>query len=197
MTRDARVEFEKVGFSFGSRPVLRDISFSLEPGDVAALTGPNGSGKSTLLKLAAGRLRPRRGRVSVTGSVCYVPTRLEFHDRLTVDEEVRYLTGVGRLRLSAVMDSLDRWEMTPHLGTEIADLSSGQRQRVSLAIASAWQPGVVLLDEPTANVDEKGRLLIADWLLELRASGAAVIAATHDLTSEAFGTMPRLGSIAL
>jgi iron complex transport system ATP-binding protein len=183
--------------------VLRDLSLTVRPGEVVALVGPNGAGKSTLLRVASRVLTPRAGRVLLAGGdmrtlhpravarrVAVVPQQADVPFGMTVRE----LVALGRtphLHLLAGAGGKDRqaidWSMQVTAVTQFAErfvdeLSSGERQRVLLARALAQQPEVLLLDEPTANLDLQHQVTALDLVRGLaRERGLAVIAAIHDL----------------
>jgi ABC-type Mn2+/Zn2+ transport system ATPase subunit len=182
--------------------VLDGISAELMGGQAVALLGPNGSGKSTLLKVILGLLVPFAGRVEVLGAppdrlnrrrhqIGYVP-QVRDVDRgfpATVFD-LAMMGRVGRLGLFRWPSSHDRDLVSQALGRvglqDLADrpfgaLSGGQQQRAFLARALAQEPDLMVLDEPAAGVDEENRARIGDLLTDLRASGMAMLVATHDI----------------
>ncbi|MBN2451562.1 MAG: ATP-binding cassette domain-containing protein [Lentisphaeria bacterium] len=192
------VTFQNVSFSFpGSGPVLSDISFRIGPHAHVCLIGPNGGGKTTLLKLALGLLPPDEGRIDVFGRpphracrhVGYVPQHsvLKRGFPITVREVV--LTGcVERHRFGwhrpscgtdadAVMRELDLMPLSHH---PFDRLSGGQRQRVLIARALVGNPSLLLLDEPTANIDPALGTQVRDILGRL-SRRMTVMTVSHDL----------------
>jgi ABC-type Fe3+/spermidine/putrescine transport system ATPase subunit len=181
---------------WADRPVLRDVSFSVRPGEFVTLMGPNGSGKTTLLRAIAGLEPLVAGEISVDGRPIHtVPTHrrrvgLLFQEptmlpRRTVRENIAYGPELQRRPVVEVQRSVDELLEQLHL-TELADrpadeLSGGERQRVALARTLAAEPAVVLLDEPFASVDAELRAeLRAEFRRILRARGAPVLHVTHD-----------------
>jgi iron complex transport system ATP-binding protein len=200
----AVLRFENVsaGYRAGA-DVLRDVSLQARQGEVVALVGPNGAGKSTLLRVATHVLSPRRGRVTLGGDdltrlsrkaiaqrVAVVPQQMEVPFGLTVRELVGlgrtphlgWLGGAGREDRLAVEWALELTSAAS-LAERFADeLSGGERQRVMLARALAQQPRLLLLDEPTANLDLHHQVISLDVVRGLaREQGLAVMAAIHDL----------------
>lgn len=190
-------------------PVLEDVHLVLDPGEVMAILGPNGSGKTTLLKVVLGLLTPDRGRVQVLGAsparargrVGYVPQHAAF-DR---DFPIRVIDVVlmGRLRArglrggfdvrdrAAAATALERVELPDLASHPIGALSGGQLQRVLIARALAMEPQLLLLDEPTASLDERVGGSFWDLLSEL-SRDATVVIVSHDI-----GAVSRnVGSIA-
>jgi ABC-type lipoprotein export system ATPase subunit len=200
-------ELRDVGKSYGSgnreRRVLVGFGASFEPGRLVALMGRSGSGKTTLLHLIAGLERPDTGSITVAGEELTVFDREELaaHRRAHVGwvgQEPGLIPFASALENATlgleIRDGARRQEHEPEarnwlerVGLEdcidrMADrLSAGERQRVAIARALARRPDVLLLDEPTARLDEDTTASIADLLLvSARASSAAVICATHD-----------------
>ncbi len=191
------IEFENVEFNYGpARPVLRDCSFALAPSERLALLGANGSGKSTLLRLAVGLLHPRAGRIAAFGQPRAVER--DFHevrrragmlfqdsdDQLfcpTVAEDVAF----GPLNLGKPRDEVRRItaETLRNVGLEGYEhrityrLSGGEKRLVALATVLAMQPEVLLLDEPTAGLDEASSQRILQLLARLP---QAMILVSHD-----------------
>jgi energy-coupling factor transport system ATP-binding protein len=184
-------------FSYNGHQTLKDISFSIAPGEAVAMVGRNGSGKSTLLKCIVGVLRGQSGEVRVNGrptrgrdvaDICrevgYLPQNpddLLFAD--TVADEVRATLRNHGLPLppDEVAAQLARLGLDALAGVYPRDLSVGQRQRVALAAVTATRPRLLLLDEPTRGLDRQAKeALVALWRGWL-AEGAALLLVTHDV----------------
>lgn len=192
------IELRRVEFSYGGGFRLRDIDLRFSDG-VTALIGPNGSGKTTLLKLAAGLYRPSGGEVLIDGMELWsLPRKLRTEARRkivyvhespvmlrgTVEENVAYGLKLRRLGeeeiRQRVLRGLRLLGIEDLAGRDASRLSTGQRQRVALARAVAINPRYLLLDEPTANLDSKGRRLFAELVHRLKAQGTLITIATHD-----------------
>ncbi|HEY3318612.1 MAG TPA: ATP-binding cassette domain-containing protein [Coriobacteriia bacterium] len=196
------IELSEVTFRYpgAAMPALAGVTLSLAPGELVAVVGANGSGKSTLALLCDGLLLPERGTVSVDGVDTRDETRVfEVRSRVglvlqdpddqivgtVVEEDTAFgpeNLGVPRQELrrrvddalSAVgLSGLERRE--PHL------LSEGQKQRLAIAGALAMRPGYLVLDEPTAMLDPRGRADVAAILARLAAEGTGVLHVTHRL----------------
>jgi putative ABC transport system ATP-binding protein len=180
----------------GGRTILREVSMTVEPGQVLAVTGPSGAGKSTLLSLLAGLAAPDQGRVLFGGE----PVRAgdDAHLRrtglvlqgyglvsvLTAAENVELVlqcrgvaTAEVRARAAAMLERVGLGEQADHL---IEELSGGQQQRVAVARALVDRPDLLIADEPTAELDAGTRDLIIQLLREEAWRGATVVVATHD-----------------
>ena len=197
------IEAAGVYAAYGDRTVLNGLELEAAQGTVMALAGPNGVGKSTLLRAVAGALRPTRGEIRVMGTDVYslsgrerallvsmVPQNPELPRGATALEVT--LMGrnphLGLLAWESTADvdvAIEALRMTD--AEELADrpvhqLSGGERQRVAIAMALAQQTPVVLLDEPTANLDLAYQPAIMRLLRELAEAGKTVVTAVHDLT---------------
>jgi iron complex transport system ATP-binding protein len=186
-----------------SRPILRDVSFSLAAGERVALVGPNGAGKSTLLRVLAGTLRPAAGRVEIGGDPIATLDRSQVARRLAVVPQqaslpfamrVEEVVALGRLPheaplrgarpadRAAVAAAIDRVGLGHLLGRDARELSLGERQLVLLALAVAQAAPVLLLDEPTVHLDLRHQVEAMELLRDLNErDGTAMVAVLHDL----------------
>ena len=175
----------------GREPALKDVSFSLRAGEVAALVGHNGSGKTTLLRLLCGLLRPRQGGLAVAGKkspalrdlvgkvgfLFQNPDEQLFAD--TVVEEIAF--GPKKLGRPISTDRyLDRLGLSHYRNEHPRSLSRGQRQRLAAATVLAMQPKLILLDEATTGLDRQAWAALMDFVVEeAGSSGACVVFSTH------------------
>lgn len=204
---DPVIEIKDVSLSFGSVPVLDNVSLTVERGDFMAVLGPNGGGKSTLLKVMLGLLKPDSGSVSVLGEtpgavgerIGYLPqyTHVSSFFPITVVDAVLMgtvrpglmgLSGLSRpsKELDKAKEALERVDMLDHADRRLAGLSGGQRQRVFIARALVGSPELLLLDEPTASVDSSHRSSLFSLLTVLNRE-MTVIMVSHDISALASG----------
>ncbi|UYO97565.1 zinc ABC transporter ATP-binding protein AztA [Microbacterium sp. M28] len=181
-----------VAVGHDGHPALRGIDVDAHAGRLLVVSGPNGSGKSTLLSVAAGLLTPQSGTVEVRPGTrtALVPqsTPLPAHLPLTVFDLVAMGTWARlgfwrparKADRAAVTAAIAKVGLTGLSRRRIGTLSGGQRQRALLAQALVQRADLVLLDEPMAALDAHSRTVIADAVDHLVATGAAVIAVTHD-----------------
>ena len=181
---------------FGHRTVLRDVSLELTPGRCLLLGGPNGAGKSTLLRILSGLERPDHSLIDCgNGSLswkqnkhCLLSLSLYLHQHpYMFDGSVRYNLsyalpkGLRARQRSAKIDEAMAWAGLEAVSdTPAKELSGGERQRVSLARAWLRKPKILLLDEPTANLDRQSRHRALDLLVSLKNAGLSMLVASHD-----------------
>jgi heme exporter protein A len=187
------LEIEDLAAGYGARRVFAGISLVLRRGETLVVAGPNGSGKSTLLRLLCGLQRPTAGRVTYHSGerrlrpdeardlVGWVAPDLQLYRELTAIENLAFFAEVRGLRRTRV--ELDRLLADVGLGGRGDDLlaaySSGMAQRLRYAYAMLHRPSVLLLDEPTVTLDERGAALVEQIVVAQREHGIAVIA-TND-----------------
>jgi zinc transport system ATP-binding protein len=189
------VEFEDVSFSYGAVPVLEHVSLSIERAEFFGLIGPNAGGKSTLLKLMLGLLRPDHGVVRLFGEepasarrrVGYVPQHPTFSRRFPISVLEVVLLGLnadlGGFRArdrKKAMDALDAAEIAEIAARPVNTLSGGQLQRVLIARALVCDPELLILDEPTANVDLRAEEDIFALLRQYSAH-MTIVVVSHDV----------------
>lgn len=163
-----------LGKKFDREWIFRDLMLEAVPGQPVAVTGPNGSGKSTLLQVVCGQMPASEGTVSyrldgktlspdaVFRHLTFAAPYLELIEEFTLDELVRFHTRFKPLRRGLAPDEfINLLELVPARGKSIRHFSSGMKQRVKLGLALYSQARLVLLDEPTANLDARG----AAWYL--------------------------------
>jgi len=181
---------------FGTRPVVKDVTFEVGSGEIVALLGPNGAGKTTTLRMLAGLIGPTSGTVAIdgvqltraTGSA--LRSRIGFlteapglWDRLTVRENLSIYAGLyGLVNADRTIDrALETFELTGRGSARTAELSKGTRQKVALARALLHEPAILLLDEPTSGLDPEVTRSVRNLLEERRAAGCAILVSTHNL----------------
>jgi sodium transport system ATP-binding protein len=191
----AAVVVERLEKTLGKNKVLRGISFAAQPGEIFGLLGPNGAGKTTTLRIICTLLSPDRGSVKVLGfdtrtapqdvrqRVGVVTADIGVYPRLTARENIAYfaqLSGVPdtdlKRRVDAVMERLD---VGSFAGQRAESLSSGQKQKLSIARAIVHDPQVLMFDEPTSNLDVLASREVREFMVESKGRGKCVIFSTH------------------
>jgi len=195
------VQCRGLGRSFSGTVVLSAIDFTLEAGKVLGVVGPNGGGKSTLLLLLAGLLRPTTGSVEIAGipahhvatarrgSVGLITADHGVYPLLTGRENLTYFGGLYGLAPETVLAHarplLAELDLERALDARVAHYSSGMRQKLSLVRATFLDPILLLLDEPTANLDPLSSRSIHHAVRQQADRGRAVVLVTHDLDAAA------------
>jgi len=192
------IEVKNISFWYGKDLILKDINFEVEKGDFFAITGPNGGGKSTLIKIILGLLKPQKGEVIyydlTKEDIGYVPqnTNINLSFPIKVIDVVMMGNGskhrynrllsvkYSTFEIECAKNSLAEVGMESYLDYKISNLSGGQRQRVMIARAICSHPKLLILDEPTSNIDIKGQEEIYNLLKRLNES-ITILVVTHDL----------------
>lgn len=195
----ALIEIKGLYKSFGRSEILNDINLDIEEGEVLALIGPTGSGKTTLLRLIDTLDQPTRGSIFFRGDdLCRLSSKEKFLVRRrmamvfqkpvmfsrSVYENVAYglkVRGKGNSR-DDVLHTLEEVGLSGYESRSATTLSGGEMQRIALARAMAIKPEVLLLDEPTANLDPRSASAIDDLIGRLAKGGTTVIMASHNMT---------------
>jgi len=176
---------------YGETVAVRDVSFEVGRGEVFALLGPNGSGKTSTLESLEGLRRPDGGSLSIDGiDPVHQSRKLRnligvqlqasaLPPAMTVDESMRFFCTYHGVPIRD--DLIERLGLSEKRRTAYGQLSAGQQRRLALAVAVAHEPAVVFLDEPTAGLDVQSRLALHGLVGELKARGATVVLATHDM----------------
>lgn len=167
----------------GGREVLFDVDFTIERGEIVTIVGPNGSGKTTLLRALLGVVAPTRGQVTRAPSlrVGYVPQTLHIDPGLPMPVR-RFLSLPKRQTAADIAQALARVGVPDVADQAMTTLSGGQFQRVLLARALLGKPDILMLDEPTAALDQTGVASFYKLIAALRAdTGCAVLSVSHDL----------------
>lgn len=193
------LKVENISFSYTSKEVLKNISFSANKGDYIAVIGESGCGKSTLLEIVYGLLHIEKGAVYwndkklrgpnfalIPGEefMKYLPQDFDLMPYSTVEENIgKHISYLDPNRLKRIKELLEVVDMSDYLKTKVINLSGGQKQRVALAKVIAKEPEVLLLDEPFSHIDNfRKNKLRRDLFRYLKSKNILCIVATHDAT---------------
>lgn len=188
------VRVKDVSKRYGSRWALARVSFEVPAGSTVLLTGENGAGKTTLLKVVATAMRPTFGGVELFGAdahadleavrrrVALVSHQSHLYFDLSARENLELAARLrGGLDAARVDALLERVALGPHAGRAVRTYSAGMKRRTAIARMLLLGPELVLLDEPFGQLDPQGVTLMEDIVRELKARGATLIIATHDV----------------
>jgi ABC-2 type transport system ATP-binding protein len=187
---------------------LKNISLTVEAGEVFGFLGPNGAGKSTTIKCLVGLIEPSSGSARVMGTstsevesrrhIGYLPENPAFYDYLTASEYLEFVGSTFRmpaatlsLRSEEVLRQLDLWDARKR---PIRGYSKGMVQRLGIAQALLHDPDLYILDEPMSGLDPIGRALVKDIIVDLKKRGKSVFFSTH-ITSDVESVCDRVGVI--
>lgn len=204
------IEIQGISKTYGAEPVLKNVSLIVESGELFVLLGASGSGKSTLLRVIAGLLQPDGGRVILHGKdvtdlppqqrgTGFVFQNYSLFRHMTVRQNIAFGLSIRhtqrdvlKRRVDELLDLIELTDMSDRMPSQ---LSGGQQQRVALARALAYEPSVLLLDEPFGALDVKIRAQLRRDLGEIqRRLGVTAVLVTHD-QEEAFDIADRIGVI--
>ncbi|MDR1644409.1 MAG: ABC transporter ATP-binding protein [Tannerellaceae bacterium] len=193
------IDLRHIDFAYRSRPVLQDVSCHIRAGRFVALVGPNGAGKSTLLKCIGGILKPQRGTILINAAPAqtYTPNQLAQTIAYIPQEKGSLQTLVFDALLSGRKPYI-RWQPAAadirevarvlrqlrieHLSMKyVSELSGGEQQTVMIARALVQKTPILLLDEPTANLDLPHQLEVMQLLLNLSTNGLTILMSIHDI----------------
>ncbi|MCP4567389.1 MAG: ABC transporter ATP-binding protein [FCB group bacterium] len=184
------VDASKLTKRFGPRLVFKDIAFSLKTGGSLAVIGRNGSGKTTLLRILAGLTAPSRGRLdfstngdkldrtSIRCNLSYIGPEMTLYDALTARENLRFFATMRGISMTddEIEAILTEFQLAGRGKDFYGAYSSGMKQRLKYAVALLNDPAFLLLDEPSANLDEEGKELVSKIISRQKENGVLIIA---------------------
>lgn len=176
---------------YGQQAVVSDFEMNVGPGESVALWGPNGAGKTTVVRcilglvdyegsITVGGVNARNGKV-VRSGIGYVPQELAFYSEMEVGELLAYSAELRKLNISRVEEVIETLGLQDHAHKQIRALSGGLKQRVGIASALLPDPSVLLLDEPTSNLDAEARDSVLRLLEDLRKEGRTLLVTSHHM----------------
>jgi len=175
---------------YGTFRALDHLHFAVGTGEFVVFLGPNGSGKSTLYRcllgitsfdgaIEVGGKDPLTEGKSVRSMIGYMPQHTSLHEDMTVEETLGFYAELRSDTHTNANRLLERTGLGHTLPLKVGELSGGMKQRLAFATALLGDPQVLLLDEPTANMDEHSQRLLQHWLMELKEDGKTILVSTH------------------
>jgi heme exporter protein A len=199
---------EKLSKSFGARNVIRDLSFTVSAPGSLGITGRNGSGKTTLMKILSGLVPPTRGKVAIRSDTAEIASADYFSYLKMISPEMalyEMLTGYENLKFFATLagvcrDRAEQDELLERVGLSgrgddlVAAYSSGMKQRLKYAVALLAKPAILLLDEPTSNLDDAGKGVVREIIGRQKSEGMLIIATNEAEDLKQVDNVIRLGN---
>ncbi|MCW3136048.1 MAG: ABC transporter ATP-binding protein [Canidatus Methanoxibalbensis ujae] len=196
-----KLRIKDVEFSYGSNPVLEGVSFDVNDGEILGIIGPNGAGKSTLLRCMNRILKVRKGVIMIDGKnisdfsrielariMGYVPQSTHqifpntVFDTILMGRRPHLGWKCGEIDIKKVLETIEMLNIVDLAMRDITELSGGQQQKVFIARALAQEPEVLILDEPTSNLDIKHQLEVMNIISKIvKERGITAVMAVHDL----------------
>lgn len=175
---------------YGPTSVLSDLSLQIDPGEFVALLGANGTGKSTLIRCILGLtgfsgelevtgLDPRRYGTEVRARIGYMPQSGSLHSDMTVEETMQFYAsfrGIPKEEQDALLEAV---QLSDYRERNVGQLSGGLQQRLSFAVSRLGNPALMLLDEPSANLDAASRAVLTAALRQIHSAGTTIVMTTH------------------
>jgi len=198
------IQVKRLTKLFGRFCAVDDVSFTVREGEVYAFLGPNGSGKTTTLKSIVGLNVPTSGRIVVNGLntlehpkvtrqlMSYLPQRVVFPENQTAREILRFYCRLRKLAMDHADEALAKARFNGFSDKPVGEFSGGMIQRLGLAVTSLANSPILLLDEPTANLDPQGVKRFREFILGQKEMGKTIIFSTH-LLAEAEQLADRVG----
>jgi ABC-2 type transport system ATP-binding protein len=189
------LEAKMLSMHYNEKIALKELSFSVAPGEIFCLLGQNGAGKTTTINIFLGLLKPSSGKafinnISVTennttkNSIAYIPEIVQLYGNLSGLENLDFFSRLAGFKYS--QQELEKYLAKANLQTDsfkekLNTYSKGMRQKVGIAIALAKNASYILMDEPTSGLDPKASVEFAKVCKELSADGVGILMATHDI----------------
>lgn len=195
------IKIENLNYAYTDTPVLKNISFEIQENEMVGLLGLSGSGKTTLLKILSGLLQPDSGIYTIESNKAYEKGKrnkmlvnelgvvfqdynlfmhLTVLDNLVLPYHLRFKKSKEESKKVAI-EMLSQFGLQEHLYKFPNECSGGQQQRIAIARALILNPRVLLIDEPTAALDQENTMIVSELLRDLNKKGLTVIVITHDI----------------
>ncbi len=185
------IEVQRFSKRFGENWAASDISFQVKEGEVFAFLGPNGSGKTTTLRSMVGLTVPTSGRILINGVdvrkfpretkrfMSYLPQRVVFPDNCTAREVIDFFCRIRDLPPGRAEGVMQAYQFADLSGQYVGEFSGGMIQRLGLAVAALPDAPILLLDEPTANLDPQGVKRFREFIMHQKENGKTILFSTH------------------
>lgn len=188
-----KIEVKNINKSFNKIPVLKNVSLTIEDGEMLCLLGPSGAGKTTLIRLITGALKPDKGEIIMAENqrislellkkIGFMPQNDALYNDITGYQNLLFFGGLYGLKDKLLKERAEEVLSLMNLSADknklVQNYSGGMRKRLSLAIALLHKPDVLILDEPTVGIDPVLRKSIWDEFAKLSSEGITIVVSTH------------------
>ncbi len=201
------IQFHNFSKIYGKIIAVKNLDLDIKQGETFALIGPNGSGKSTLIRAIAGLIQPTSGEISIRGInyndrknhlskkiYSYMPQRVSMPEQLTGVEVLQFFASLRGVGKESIDDVLETVNLNADAGRRTREYSGGMLQRLGLAVALLETPLLMLLDEPTLNLDPVGVKRFRTKMIEMKNDGTTIVFSSHIL-QDAIYLADRVGTI--
>lgn len=187
------IKIEGYSKKYGRVEAVKNLDLEIMEGETFALLGPNGSGKTTIIKSIVGLSRPTTGKIYIEGndpwkdpevtraSISYLPQRVTLPDNLKVGEVLSFFSKIKKAPASEIDTILDYLAVTDDMGQYVGNLSGGMLQRLGLVISFIGDPRIIVMDEPTLNLDLTGMKSFRRYINLLKDEGKTILFSSHSL----------------
>jgi len=188
------VEVSQIAKSFGDTKAVRDVTFTVNPGEIFGMLGPNGAGKTTTIRIMLDIFKPDQGEVSIFGGsmteekkerIGYMPEERGLYQEISLNKCLIYLgslKGLSKAEVESRLDPLlERFDLADHKQKKVKELSKGMQQKAQIINTILHQPDLIIIDEPFTSLDPINTQLVKDVMRELRENGTTIIMSTHQM----------------
>ena len=188
----ATLNLENVSKSFGGKPAVDDVSFSVAPGEIVGFLGPNGAGKTTTLRMALGLIKPDRGEIkffggepgeAAFGRIGFLPEERGLYKKQTARESIAHMARLNGMKARPAFKLadglLDKYGLAEAKRKKNKDMSKGMAQKIQLLAAIAHDPEFYILDEPFSGLDPVNQQVLEGIVREIAGRGRTIIFSTH------------------
>ncbi len=183
------IKVKDLYYSVENLTLFEGVNFDIPKGKLSVIIGPNGAGKTTMLKLIAGIIKPQKGEIiSNCKELFYLPQRIKYPQGITLAEYIEsyfyknnwkwFLSGEEKTKIDEALSLMDLSDKKDVL---IDNLSSGELQKANIALGIVSNSDIIMLDEPTANMDLVNRIKVLDFIKKLTEKGISIIVILHDI----------------
>jgi len=188
---ESAIKLDGISFNYSKKTVISNITFEFGANEVIGIYGQNGVGKSTLLSILAGIMSPSEGRVEYFGLeikkakrkfgnfIAYVPQDVVLYETLSGIQNLNFWAGIYGADKTQVKTIIEKLHLADFVNDQVSTYSGGMKRRLNFASSLILTPKIILLDEPTANLDEWSKNKILELIKEYKNAGVCIVIVSH------------------